>query len=84
MSTDLIWTIGLTEKKIEDENVSWDSDKKETKLTLSPPPTETREYGCFYVGAETNSTATVQVLGRNSSLDMQRLKPIFFNGLIFS
>ena len=79
MSTDLIWTVGSTEKKIEDENVSWDSDKKETKLTLSPPPTETREYGCFYVGAETNSTATVQVLGRNSSVDTWNHEPIFIN-----
>ena len=66
-SKNLIWIVGSTTKKIDDEKVSWDSDTKKTKLTLEPPPTEKTTYSCQYVGAETNSSATVEVLGMNLS-----------------
>jgi predicted cupin superfamily sugar epimerase len=43
--------------------VSWDSKSMQTKLNVQPPPTQTTSYECLYVGADTNSTASVKVLG---------------------
>ena len=66
-SKNLKWVIGSGDsaviKDINDGNVSWDETSKKTKYTINPTPTVTTSYGCQYVGAETNSTASVRVLG---------------------
>ena len=66
-SKNIRWIIGSRQnaetKDINDSHVSWDKDSKKTKLNVQPTPTQTTSYGCQYVGADTNSTATVKVLG---------------------